>query len=929
MIGIGERLFSLALRLLPGTLRETWGDDLLLTFRAKQERVRSRWGGWALPGLWVRELLGMLHTAVRARRPDRWTRATRTWARTSHARRSDMLTPDAQESDPRVRSSKDDSTTMGGMMGQALADIRHAARTFRRRPGMIGLALVSLALGIGASTAMFSVVDSVLLRPLPFDEPGELVNVYRADPELVGHPQYGAWAMRGVFSEPEFWWVAENQRVFASMGGFYSWGGTTLSGEGRPERLSVIRASPGLLPTLGVEPIRGRAFGPDDDPAAGGRSVMLTESFWESRFARDPGVVGSELILDDQPATVVGILSDEVEEATAPADVWSLFSGSSADGNWGNHSLTGVVARLRDGVTLEQASDEVARLMGSVPEANRHGHAGAAYAALDDNTRQVRPALLLLIAGAFVLLAVGCGNVAAILVGAGIDREAEIAVRSALGAGRGRLVRQLLAEGAALSMVGAVGGLVVAYLAMEGLLLLAPPDLPRIDGASLDGRVLGFTLSVSVAAGILFGMVPALGLSRPDIGAAMTTSGTRGTTGRHGRVQSALVVGELALATVLLVAGALLGRTLFALEDADLGLDADGLYAVRMAPAYQRFGDTRDSTWTAAIDGYFQEILDAVEAVPGVSEAAVTTNVPLTGDRNNNNLTPEGWDPEMEGEELIAERRYVSDDYIETTGIRLVEGRDFDASDNRQGAAPVMIISEGLARRVWPGEPAVGKRISFFGRDPSTVVGVVADLRDESLRSRTPYAFYVPARQMGPQAGSILARITAAPEAVLPAVRQAIWDVDPDLPITRIASMEELVSEAASQHRYRARLMIVFALLAAVFAMTGVYGVTARSVARRTQEMGIRVALGAERGDVLSLVLKQGARLALWGGLIGVGMAWFATAWLEDMLFDVGRQDPISIIGPALLVGLVSILASLPPGRRATRVDPIDALRAE
>lgn len=818
-----------------------------------------------------------------------------------------------------------------GLFEGVRKDFVFAARSLVQHRGFALTAMLTLALGIGASTAMFSVVDSVLLRPLPFDEPEELVNVYRGDTDMIGHPQYGSFALRGVFSEPEFWWIVENQRVFEEMGGYYSWRGVTMSGEGRPERLSAIRASLGLLPTLRVSALRGRTFGPDDDPATGARSVMLTERFWASRFASDPAVVGSEVILDDRPATVVGILPDEVEEATAQADVWLPFSGSSAEGGngWGNHSLTGVVARLRDGVTVEQAAADASRVMEALPGDAQHGHIATAYPALEDNTRRVRPALLILISGAFLLLAVGCGNVATILIGAGIDREQEIAVRGALGADRGRIVRQLLTESLALSAVGALAGLGVAWLATQGLLLLAPPDLPRIGAAGIDGRVLGFTVGVAVLAGVLFGMVPALGLSRPDLGAAMTASGSRGTTGRHGRAQSVLVVSELALATVLLVSGALLGRTLFALNDADLGLDAEGLYTVRMAPAYQRFDQADDSARTAALDGYFEQILEAVKAVPGVAMAATTTNIPLSGDRNNNNVMPEDWDPEMEGEELIAERRYVSEDYFETTRIRMVEGRDFDGSDNRPGAAPVMIISEGLARRVWPEESALGKQIAFFGRDPSTVVGVAADLRDESLSDRTAYAFYVPARQMGAQEGSIVARITGDPSSVLPAVREAVWSVDPDLPITRVASMDELVSEAVGQQRYRARLMIVFAVLAALFAMMGVYGVTARSVARRMREMGIRVALGAERGDVLSLVLRQGFRLALWGAVLGVGIAWFVTAYLEDMLFGVGRQDPVSLLGTAALVGAASILASLAPGRRATRVDPIEVLRAE
>lgn len=567
--------------------------------------------------------------------------------------------------------------------------------------------------------------------------------------------------------------------------------------------------------------------------------------------------------------------------------------------------------------------------MQSVPAGNDHGHVGRAYPALEDNTRRVRPALIALILGALVLLAVGCGNVAAILIGAGIDREQEIAVRAALGAGRARLGRQLLTESLVLAGVGALGGVLVAGAVHRGLVLLAPPDLPRIGAATLDLRALGFAVVVALVAGVLFGMVPALGLSRPDLGGAMKSSGTRGSTGGRGRLQSAVVVGELALATVLLVSGALLGRTVLALNNVDLGLDAEGLYAVRTAPPLQRFEEESGSARSAAIDGYFQEMLDAVAAVPGVSAAAMTTNVPLTGDRNNNVVVPEGWDPEVEDEDLIAERRFVSEDYFETTGIRMVEGRGFAASDNRPDAAPVMILSQGLARRVWPDETAVGKQVSFWERDPSTVVGVAADLRDESLSSRTTYAFYVPARQIGAQTGSIMVRVERAPGTVVPAIRQAVWSVDPDIPITRIASMEELVSDAVSQQRYRARLMVVFAALAAVFAMMGVYGVTIRHVARRYREMGIRMALGAERGNVLGLILWQGVRLAVPGAVIGIALSWWTTGFIEDMLFGVSGRDPVSLVGIALLVGVVSVIASLQPGWKAARVDPTEALRSE
>jgi predicted permease len=677
-----------------------------------------------------------------------------------------------------------------------------------------------------------------------------------------------------------------------------------------------------------VEALRGRIFTDEDDPREGAHSLMLTERFWRERFAADPDVLGSTVRLDGEPYTIVGILPSSVDFMTRrDADAWTVVTGSSTDESWGNHSISRVVGRLRDGVSVEQAQEEVARLMAEVPEDANHGHGASVFPAAQDSTRRVRAPLLVLIGGAFLLLAVGCGNVAALLLGAGIDREREIAVRGALGAGRGRLSRQLLTESLLLAGVGALGGVALAAALHSVLLHLAPPDVPRIAEAALDGRVLAFAVGVSLLGGVLFGMVPALGLSRPDLAASINAA--RGTTSGGGRLQAAVVVGELALATVLLVGAALLGRTLWALNEVEIGLDTGGLYAVRLAVPYERFDGDDVEAAEAAADGYFREITDAVRAVPGVEGLAVTNNVPLTGDRNNNDVQPEGWDAEAEGEVLIAERRFVSDGYFDVTGIALVEGRGFESTDNRSDAAPVMVVSQGLARRVWPDESAVGKQVSFWGRDPSTVVGVAADLRDESLERETRYAFYVPMRQVGAQIGNLLIRVGGDPESVLPAVRERVWSVDPGIPVTSMTSFEALQADAVSEQRYRARLMVTFAVLAGLFALMGVYGVVARSVARRTREMGIRAALGAKRTDIHGLVLIQGFRLALFGAVLGVAVSWWATRFLEGMLFGVEAMDVATLVAIAALVGAASLAASLPPSRRATRVDPTEALRAE
>lgn len=909
----GEALFRAGLLLLPRDFRARWKPDLLDVFRERQARARRRFTVAILPALWIYELAGLARSALAARRPDAWTR--RTAPRSGSGRAPADRSPGARSRGP---------FTYGTLMTQLTSDLRFAARTFARRPGMSLLAVASLSLGIGASTAMFSVVDSVLLKPLPYEAPEELARVYTSNPQWADHPTLSGAALRGIFSAPEFFWVQENQRVFEHLGGYFAWGGATLSGDGPAEELDLVRATPGLLEALAVRPLVGRAFTDEDDPEGGARSVLLTEALWTERFGRDRSVVGTTLRLDDEPFTVIGVLPRSVEVATSEADAWVLVTASTAGGGWQNHSMSGVVGRLRDGVTLEQAREDVTRLLAEAPEV--HGHGGSVFPALEDATRGVRAPLLVLIAGAFLLLAVGCGNVAALLLGAGIDREQEIAVRGALGAGRGRLARQLLTESLVLAGVGALGGVALAAGLSEVLLDLAPPGVPRIGEVALDARVLGFAVAVSVAGGVLFGMVPALGLSRPDLGAMINSA--RGTTAGRGRIQGAVVVGELALATVLLVSAALLGRTLFALNSVDVGLDPEGLYEVRMAVPFHRFDSGDGEADADALETYFGEIVEAVRTTPGVGAVAVTSKTPLGAGRANNNVYPEGWDPAAEDEELIAERRFVSDGYFGTLGIELVEGRDFEAADNRADAAGVMVISEGLARRAWPEEPAVGKQVSFWGFEPYTVIGVATDLHDERLERETTYAFYVPWRRLG-QIGNLMVRLDGDPGTVLPAVRARIAAVDPSLPVTAMRSFEEIVATAVSDQRYRARLMVAFALMAALFALMGVYGVVARSVARRTREVGIRIALGAKRLDVHSLVLIQGFRLAVFGGALGLaGSAW-ATRFLEEMLFGVEAMDVATMAAIAVLVGAASLVASVPPSRRATRVDPTEALRAE
>jgi putative ABC transport system permease protein len=810
-------------------------------------------------------------------------------------------------------------TTGGITLDSIVTDLRFTLRSFRRRPAFALLAILTIGLGIGASTAMFSIVHAVLLRPLEYPDPQSVVSIYPTFPDLAGHPTAGQLAIRGTFSWPEFFAIRENQTSFTGVAAYRSLS-LTISGEGTPQRVPIAETNYELFQILHVAPRMGRLFNAEDDPDVA-QVALITSGFWRERFGSDSNVVGQAVILNDESVEIVGVLPDNFRVGTMGARIWIPRTGSSTDPGIGNHNINGAVARLTPGVTATQAQSEMVNILqASVPP--DHGtHGASVFERLSDETRNSRTPLLALIAGSFLLLAVGCGNVAAILLGAGIDREQELAIRGALGASRGRIVRQLLTESVVLSVVGGVAGAGVAALAMRSLLSFAPAGLPRIQTATIDGTVLMFTLTIAGIAGIVFGLIPAIGLSSTEPGKAIVSS--RGTTGTKARVHAAVVVGELALATVLMVSGALLTRSLLALNRVDPGFDAENLLAVNVAVPYQRFQN--DST-PDRLQEYFTRVADEIESIPGITHVAVTSNTPLTGDRGNNTLLPEGWDDGPD-EGILAERRFVSLNYLETLRIPIVDGRGFDQSDLAEGARTI-ILTEELAEQAWPGENAVGKRIRHWGAW-HTVVGTAGVVRDESLESPTSLAFYVPFLQSGSGIGGFMIRTSGDPTESLNAIRERIWSVYPDLPITRATPVTELMTGSLSEQEYRARLMAAFAVIAAAFATLGIYGVTSRSVNQRSQEMAIRLALGAENSSVLRLILRQGIVIAAIGGAIGVLLSVGAARLFRELLFEVSILDPIAIGTIALFVGAASVLASLPPAVRATRTDPITAMRTE
>lgn len=886
----GVRLYRALVLLLPYELRIRGRGEMEEVFRARHRR--ARW--WQVPAAWWLEFSGLLATAVRARLE-------------AHAERGRSGIHEERRS---------------GWMETLLQDLRYAVRAVLRRPAVTALAVTTLALGIAASTAMFSVVNAVLLKPLPYEDPGQLVSVYTRNDEFAGHPTLGFAAERGSFSGPELRVLREEGRDVLSGLAMVFWGGTgTMYGTGEPERLSLARTTPDLFDkVLRTRPIAGRVFNEEDERTRA-NVVLLEEGFWRRRFDADAGVIGTSIQLGDTPYTIIGVIPRATSLPHARADAWVTEFLSN---EWGNH-MTAAIGRLQPGVSAEQGSARLSALLAGAVPAGHSQHGVNLFPRQEDDTRSVRGPLMLLALASLVLLAVACGNVAALLVGAAIDREQELAVRAALGAGRRRLVRQMLTESTLLGLAAAALGLLLALLVTRGLVLIAPQGVPRINEAVIDGTALIFAVVVAIVCGILFGLVPALGFSRTDLRRSMTIT-TRSVAGTRSRIQGAVVVAELALATVLLVGAGLLARTLLALSTVDTGFAATETLSVRVSIPNSRIVDSNapDSVRAGAVDQFYLRLADEMGALSGVTGVAITSNLPLSGDRGNNDVQLEGFD-----ESIVAERRFVSANYFAVMDIAIVEGRAFTADDDRAGAPGVIIISEGLARRAWPSESAVGKRFGYWGGDNNVIVGVAADVRDEEMHSGTSFAFYAPRRNAGQYWGTFVLRTTVDPVSLVPSLRERLRSLHPDLVIASAEPLTNLVSEQIASERYRARLILVFSLLAAIFSLMGIYGVTARNVAARTREMGIRVALGARQQGILRLVVGQAVRLGVLGAMIGIVLSFVATRGLEAYLWGVQRTDALTLITIAMALAGASVLAALAPGIRAARIDPIEALRAE
>jgi predicted permease len=798
-------------------------------------------------------------------------------------------------------------------------DVRYAIRSLRKSPGFTVVAILTLALGVGANTAVFSLINAVLLRPLPYAEPDRLVLVWESAPFFGMHDSpvspanYVDWKARS--------------RSFEAMGALED-GSFRLLGEATPEVVPGALVTAGLMRALRIRPALGRVFSDDDDRPGAPKVVLIGENFWRRRYNADPAVIGKTIRANDEKCTIVGVLATGTEPPAEyngrSGEMWQPLGNvytPQQSNNRGRHNWM-VIARLRRGVSLHQANAEMqaigAGLAREYPETNEK--VGAFVAPLRDHFVSSSRRLLLILLGTVALvLLIACSNLANLLISRAANRAKEIAVRAALGAGTGQLVRQFLAESLLLCASGGALGLVFASSTFDFLAHLAPADITSFETLGIDWRVLGFTFALVVLTAVGFGFVPLLQIRRLDLThslkqASRTLAGASGSP----RLRAVLIVSEVALAFILLIGAGLLIQTLARLRNVDVGFPTRNLLTLLMPPSSAHEKSGKNVV-------YQREILRRIHAIPGVASAGFTNHIPLVVKGDISGIRAEGRNP---NETFQCRARWAGPGYFRTMGIPLRRGRDVAETDV-EGAPRVVVINETLANQLWPGQDPIGRRIIFGTELQVPVIGVVGDIHQAGLDVPPAPEFYVSTLQVPVPPPALAVRTRVDPNSVGSAVRQAIWSVDPDQPITEMESMEEILDREVFRRRVQTILLGVFAGLALLLAAVGLYGVLAYLVGARIPEIGLRMALGASPSDVLRGVMKQGLTLTAAGVGIGILGALGASRLLTSFLFGVKPTDPPTYAAVALVLIAIAAVASYLPARRAMRVDPMTALREE
>ena len=803
-------------------------------------------------------------------------------------------------------------------------DLRFALRGLRRQPGFTAAAILTLALGIGAGTAIFSVVRGVLLRPLPFAEPDRLV-------QLLGYDRREGLD-HGTISYPDFLDVREGAEAFESMAAYDEWEILT-SRDGAAEKIFGASVSAGFFETLGLLPAAGRFFLPAEDEPGTARVAVLSHGLWSRLFGADPAVVGSDLELNGIVYEVVGVAPERFEDpglsgfGIAAPEIWRATPGYFGTGSSRSARAFTAIGRLRSGVPIAAARTELDTLMRRLERAYPDTNAQETMTAeplMDRIVGGVRRPLWLLLWAAGLVLLIACGNVASLLLARAERRVGELAVRSMVGASRGQIVRQLLVESAALAGLGAGLGLAVAAGGVRALAAAGAAQVPRWSEVTLDGAVLAFAAALAIATGLVFGLVPALRISRRDLNRSIGEA-HRGAAQGSGRSRSRklLIAAEVAFSLVLLVGSGLLLRSLAKLQAVDPGLDADGLLTARLTTPAGPYDEAPAAL--ALYDG----LLERLAAVPGASSAATINILPLSGNFDGRGFTIDGRPEPAAGEGPSAETRAVSPGFFRTAGVPVLEGRPFQHSDGAE-APRVAVIDRAAEERFFRGTSALGQRLTLMD-ESREIVGVVGNLRQFALDRPAEPTLYLPHPQTSAALwidSAVLVRTSGEPEDLAGGVREAVREVDPRIAVEALLPMARVVGDTAGQARFRTTLLSAFAALALVLGIVGLYGVVAYATAGRSREMGIRMALGAERRKVLALVMREGFAPALAGALVGLAAALALARSLEGLLFGVEPTDPLTLLGAtAALLGTAAVACFL-PARRATRVDPVETLRA-
>jgi predicted permease len=804
-------------------------------------------------------------------------------------------------------------------------DVRYAWRQLRKNPGFAVTAIVILGLGIGATTAIFSAVNPILFEPLPYPQGGRIMMIWYAGDDGARIPQ-----TFHTYRE-----LAERNRAFESMAVMQPWQ-PTLTGAARPERLDGQQVSAGYFRTLGVTPAMGRDFLTSDDLSHGAKVVILSDGSWRTHFGGDRAILGSAVKLDDDNYTVVGVMPTTFNNVLAPsAEFWTPLQYDNGNivsqqtREWGHHLQ--MVGRMRAGVSVAQARGDLEQISRTrVVEFPRPAWAsmekGLVVNALqDDIASGVKPALLAVLGAVILVLLIACVNVTNLLLARGAQRRGEFAMRAALGAGRGRLVRQLLTESLLLAMLGGAFGMVVAQMGVSALVALSPPGLPRVDAIRLDGTALAFAFGITALVGIVLGMIPARHASRGDLRTGVQQSSARMAGGQQW-TRRTLAVAEVAIALVLLASAGLLLRSLSRLFAIDPGFEAAHVLTMQVQESGHRFDDD------GARAQFFKNALEAVSNVPGVDAAAFTSQLPLSGD-----FETFGVQFQVDPNSSEAGLRYaVSPGYFAAMHIPLRRGRLLDEHDVAGGPTAVL-LSESFAKRKFPDRDPLGQQVRIgpdIGRADrpwGTVVGVVGDVKQASLALSESDAFYTSTSQWTwvDRAQSLVVRTSGDAAALTASIKNAVWSVDRDQPIVRVATMDSLLATSEAERRFVLILFEAFGLVALLLAATGIYAVLSGSVTERMREIGVRVAVGASRGDIVAMVIRQGVRLTAIGVVIGLAGAMAASQGIITLLFGVSRLDPVTYVGVVALLAGVAVIACAVPAWRAARVDPAITLRAE